>query len=505
MSAPARAAADPARPALGWSDLAGARVGVWGLRTEGIANLRRLRRLGIAPVLVDDAPSAPAFGGIRVLQSRAGGLEALLACDVVVKSPGISRRSPEVGALVDAGVAVAGGIGLWLQDADRERVVCITGTKGKSTTAALAGHVLGRLGHRCLVAGNIGVPPWDPGAGDDWDLWVVEVSSYQATDIATAPPVVAVTSLGPDHLDWHGSLEGYYTDKLSLCSRPGASRTVADGASDVLRAREGLLGPSVRWVDVGDPELDGPWADGVGVPGRHYRRDALIARACLVELGIAPARDPERMADAIGDFHPLEHRFHPIGTVTGVAFIDDGLSTNILPALGALGALGTKPVALLVGGHDRGIDYGELAGAVAARRHPTFVATLPAAGARIGAAVRAAVAERSAHARTGAGAPVGPGSQAEAAAHGDAAVGGGVEVADFDDLATATRAAFEWARPLGGTVLLSPAAPSFGQFRDYRERSAAFAAAMAACAPQSAPAASEMPAPSSARPEARPT
>ncbi len=445
------------RPSIGWSDLEGARVGLFGLRTEGAANLRRLRQMGVVPVVVDDRPSAPVFGGLRV-QSGDAGLTSLAACEVVVKSPGISRHGPQVAALLDAGVPVAGGLGLWLRDADRSRVVCVTGTKGKSTTAALAGHLLRGLGQRCLVAGNIGLPPWDPDAGDDWDVWIVETSSFQATDVATSPPVVAVTSLAPEHLDWHGSLEDYYADKLSLCSQPGAALTVADASSEALREHAQLLGPSVRWVAEGDPELDGPWTGALGLPGRHALRDALVARACLIEIGVRAAADDARLAVAAEGFRPLEHRFCPIGTITGVEFVDDSLSTNPLPAIAALDALGDRPVALLVGGQDRGLDYGPLAAALGSRRAETFVATLPAAGARIGETVLT-----------------------------EGGAGAGLEVADFEDLQRATEAAFCWARAHGceggrGVVLLSPAAPSFGQFRDYRERAEAFAAAMRSCA-----------------------
>ncbi len=445
------------RPALGWSDLAGARVVLWGLRMEGAANLRRLRRLGIVPIAVDDHPHAPTFGGLRVLESASGGLEALSTCEVVVKSPGISRHGPQVAELLRAGVAVAGGLGLWLEEADRARVACVTGTKGKSTTAALAGHLLTGLGHRALVAGNIGLPPWDPDAGSDWDYWIVEVSSFQATDVASSPPVVAVTSLAPDHLDWHGSVEAYYADKLSLCTQRGADLTIADAASEELRAHADRLGPRTWWVAEGDPELDGTWTDALGLPGRHSHRDALVARACLIGLGVPEAADDERMARAAHGFAPLAHRFRSLGVVDGVEFVDDSLSTNVLPALAALEALRAKPIALLVGGQDRGIDYAPLAVALAGRDEETFVASLPAAGPRIGAEVRAA-------------------------ARGIGDRGGRIDVADFSDLATATAAAFMWARPRGGVVLLSPAAPSFGQFRDYRERADAFVDAMHACA-----------------------
>ena len=200
------------RPTISWSDLRGARAGVWGLGVEGLANLRKLATLGVAAG-AGRRPSrrrrAPA--GSRSWPPATAGSPRWPRCDVVVKSPGISRYRPEVAHLAASGIPVVGGLGLWLAEADRGRVVCVTGTKGKSSTTAVAGHLLNRWGYRCLVGGNIGQPPWDPAAqGDGYDYWVIETSSYQATDLPCSPPVVAVTSLHPDHLDWHGDVETYY-------------------------------------------------------------------------------------------------------------------------------------------------------------------------------------------------------------------------------------------------------------------------------------------------------
>ena len=265
----------------------------------------------------------------------------------------------------------------------------------------------------------------------------------------------AVTSLSADHLDWHGSVAAYVRDKLSVCTRPGARLTVADGTSEPLRARRAQLGPEVRWVAPGDPALDGPWVDRLGLVGDHNRRDALLARASLVELGVTAAGDAAVVEAAARGFAGLDSRLRPIGTVAGVEFVDDSLSTNVLPTLAALDAFGGRQVALLVGGHDRGIDYAPLAAALVRRPEPTLVVTLPASGGRVHAAVDAA----------GAAGPDGPRP----------------EGVDATDLGSATATAFDWALP-EGVVLLSPAAPSFGQFRDYRHRAAVFAAAMRDCA-----------------------
>jgi UDP-N-acetylmuramoyl-L-alanine---L-glutamate ligase len=432
---------DP-RPKLSWSDLPGARVGVWGLRQEGHASVRKLRALGVEPVLVDDHPDGP-----EVLAPGEGGLAALEQCDVVVKTPGVSRYRPEVARLAERGIAVVGGLGLWLAEADLRRVLCVTGTKGKSTTVSLTGHLLTGLGYRCLVGGNIGVVPYDPAAEQaDLDYWVIEVSSYQATDLPFTPPVTAVTSLHPDHLDWHGGVEQYYRDKLSMCTQPGADLTVANGDSDLLRQHAGLLGPRVEWVSQ-DDEPGADWMAPLGLLGRHNRRNALIARRCLAALGVPGSGDDGALRAAAAGYPGLPSRLAPIGTIAGVTFVDDSLSTNVLPTLAALDAFPGRKVALIVGGHDRGIDYTPLAAGVAARDAPTLVLTLPDSGARIRAEIERAAA--------------------------------GIDGTDCLSLDEAVTAGFRWAQP-DGVVLLSPAAPSFGRFRDYRDRSEAFAHAVRA-------------------------
>src|SRR5689334_9858478 len=376
---------------LSWSDLAGTRAGIWGLGREGHANLRKLLALGAEPVLVDDHPTGP-VDGRPVLATADGGLAALQRCDVVVKTPGLSRYRPEVAHLSAAGIPVVGGLGLWLAEADLRRVLCVTGTKGKSTTSSLTGHLLTGLGYRCLVGGNIGAVPYDPDNAGDVDYWVIEVSSYQATDLPVSPPVVAVTSLHPDHLDWHGGVEQYYRDKLSACSQPGAELTVANGDSDLLREHAALLGPRVEWVSEHDDQdvTGSDWMEPLGLPGWHNRRNALIARRCLTAMGIPGAGSDARLRAAAARYQPLPSRLTTVGVAGGVTFVDDSLSTNVLPTLAALDAFPGRRIALIVGGHDRGIDYAPLAAGLLAREAPTYVLTLPDSGPRIRAVLESA-------------------------------------------------------------------------------------------------------------------
>ena len=433
------------RQPISWSALADATVGVWGLGVEGQASVRRLRAMGRHPVLVDDAPLAPSTDGAEILATDNGGLAALRRCDVVIKSPGVSRYRPEVEDLESAGIAVCGGLGLFMAEADPTRVACITGTKGKSTTTALAVHLVNGLGLRGRAGGNIGRPPWDPTDEPPPDFWIVETSSFQVPDLRNGPRVVAVTSLSPDHLDWHGTVERYYADKLALCTKPGVTLALVADGDAALRTRTDMLGPHVRWVGDNEVERGRSWSDALGLNGPHNARNAAVARAVLEGLGVAGAADVDRLTAAAQGFDGLPSRCRSLGTIDAVEFVDDGLSTNVLPAQAALRAYADRPVALLVGGHDRGVDYAPLAETVAERSSPTLVVTMPDNGPRIGQAVRAAS-------------------------------NGRVQVIDADSLGTAVDVAVGWAEA-GAVVLLSPAAPSFGRFADYRERSAAFARA----------------------------
>jgi UDP-N-acetylmuramoylalanine--D-glutamate ligase len=206
----------------------------------------------------------------------------------------------------------------------------------------------------------------------------------------------------------------------------------------------------VEWVGE-DDDPGSAWMEPLGLPGRHNRRNALIARRCLVALGVPGAGDDARLLAAAAGYQPLPSRLTPVGVVGGVTFVDDSLSTNVLPTLAALDAFPGRRIALIVGGHDRGIDYAPLAAGVVARPAATHVLTLPDSGPRIRADLEA----------TGA---------APRAA-------GFAGVTDCLDLAAAVAAGFRWAKP-DGIVLLSPAAPSFGRFKDYRDRGEAFAREM---------------------------
>lgn len=429
----------PTSSPLRWDDLRAAKVGVWGVGTEGKATLSRLAELELVPAaVVDDRPADSS-----VLQTDRGGIEALARCEVVIKSPGISRYSAEVRHLEDNGVAVVGGLGLWLETVGTERVIGITGTKGKSTTTSITSHLARSLGMNVFAGGNLGTVPWDPASPPAGDLWVIEVSSYQATDLWSSPAVVAVTSLHPDHLNWHGSVERYYEDKLSLCGRRGSLITVANGADERLRQRSEQLRPGPIWVAAQGAPPD--WVGALGLRGSHNVTNALVAAECLAQAGVPDARNLVRLAEAARGYEPLPSRLSTIATIAGVEYVDDSLSTNVLPTIAAVDVFEDRPLALIVGGYDRNIDYTPLAVRIARRSAPTLVLTIPENGPRISKAV---------------------------AEH-------GCPVEDSASIAEAVATATAWAEP-GAVVLLSPAAASYGIYRNFAARAEAFSEAVAA-------------------------
>ncbi len=422
----------------GFADLAGRRVGIFGYGIEGHATESRLRLVGADCVLVDDDPAA------GVLVTGAGGLEALARCDIIVKSPGIARRRPDVLEL-EARVPVTSALDLWLHEVDRTRVIGITGTKGKSTTTALVDFFFTCLGDRSQRLGNIGQPPYDPTLDTSVGWLVVEISSYQCVDVTVAPGVVVVTSLGADHLDWHGSLAQYHEDKLSLTRAAGPHATIVPGAEEFISRRDQLGG-----------ELTMTPADRSGLAGRLHllgaHNDQNVALA-LETVARASGRRVDDVARAVDeradDFVPLAGRLTLVALeeVAGRTwrYVDDGLATAPLPTIAALDVFAGEPVALIVGGFDRGVDYAPLAQAVSARRLRTVVITTGDVGPRIATAIRAQSPDVEQH-----------------------------PASDLDDAVAVARSRL----PEGGVVLLSPAAPSFDHYRNWEARSADFARAV---------------------------
>jgi UDP-N-acetylmuramoylalanine--D-glutamate ligase len=223
------------------ADLGSRRVAIWGLGREGRAAIGFLRKHhpGLPLVLLDDTVEArvPAeYGGnIRYVFGGDRIAAALHDIDVVVKSPGVSLYRDDIRSARERGVQITSLLNLWFAEEPEITTITVTGTKGKSTTASLIAHILTRLDRTVALAGNIGVPVTEISKAD---YAVIEVSSYQAADFEGVCDLGVLTSLYPEHADWHLTVERYIRDKVNLLirSRCRIVNGAANGAVDPIFA-----------------------------------------------------------------------------------------------------------------------------------------------------------------------------------------------------------------------------------------------------------------------------
>lgn len=426
-----------------FDELSGRNVVIWGAGREGMAARDELARRGVAAAIAVTG-SATAPDGV-VTGDEA--LALLANADAIVKSPGIPHTSPEYARLREDGARFTSLMDLWLAE-NGDRVIAVTGTKGKSTTSALVHHMLTATGATSLLAGNIGIPVGRP---VDVDCAVAEVSSYQAAELTASPRIAVVTSLYPEHLPWHGGFDQYVADKLRLVAFGPETIVVPDVAGDLARRVREVAGEQARLVSpasfgiaVTDDALS--W-DGVGqirlgeiaMNGTHNLHNAALALAAVHEYRATV--DRAAALRSVAEFTPLAHRLETIASSDDRTWIDDGLATAPQAVAAALDSLPGQRIVLIAGGAERDVPYAPLIDALARRDDVDVVATGPA-GARLAAEAEGRF-ERIRIAR---------------------------------DFADALRRARFVTQP-GDVILLSPGAPSFDEFTDYEERSAAFRAA----------------------------
>jgi UDP-N-acetylmuramoylalanine--D-glutamate ligase len=441
---------------LRFSELDGASVGVWGagreIRSFAAQLTRHLPLARIAVIALDAEPDtdvATELGAPDARVATGTAVAAALAdCDVLVRSPGVSIYRRELQELRAVGKPVTTATALWLAEREGRGVIGVTGTKGKSTTAALMAHLARTSEPAVALAGNIGVPALDLLERPATELAVVELSSYQIADLEQGPEVAVVTSLFREHSEWHGSEQAYFADKLRLLDLPGVRMAVVNGRDPrLVEAASGAAEATLYGVPHGwDVGSDGVTLDGEPVlnvadlplRGAHNALNLCAALAGLQAFGLALAPLP----DALLDFQALAHRLEVVSERDGALWVDDSISTTPESTLAALASFEERKIVLLGGGQDRGQDYTEL-GRTLAEREVTVIG-LPSTGPRLlAAARRAGVPTARAIETTG---------MNEAVARARALAGPGV------------------------VVLLSPAAPSYDSYSNFQERGAHFRA-----------------------------
>jgi UDP-N-acetylmuramoylalanine--D-glutamate ligase len=431
------------------TSLSGAeRIAVWGAGREGRAALEHLRSIAprAALTLVNDTPLPEGFTpdpGTRVLCGEAA-MRALGggAFDVVVKSPGVSLYRDEIAAAIRAGTRFTSPTNLWFEQNPGARTIAVTGTKGKSTTSQILRHLLQQQRLDVALLGNGGTPALGHAPGRDWTI--LELSSYQIADLRHAPDIALVNNLYVEHVPWHGSAETYFRDKLRLVDLDPRTVAVGNFADERLRQRLAAR-PAIRWfnADAGFRVAGGRLLfDDAEVacrnnPLRGAHNLSNVAAACT--LAEAAGCLAFRTTVDLAGFRPLPHRLEEF-RVGPLLCVNDSIATVPEATVAALKAYPDREIVLLLGGQDRGQDFS----ALLAFLPQTQVRTLVVMG-----AVRRRVL-----------------AQIAGGAHPFVAI-------EADGLERGVQAALKAVAP-DGLVLLSPAAPSFGEFRDFEERGERF-------------------------------
>ena len=356
---------------------AGQTVAVLGLGRTGRAAAVALRAGGAHVVVWDDSQPARDVAEDDGLDLRdltkAGAFDGVSA---LIVSPGIPHLYPAPNPVIagawDAQVPVDNDIGLFFRsfatpDWDgfdiTPKVIAVTGSNGKSTTAALIHHILVENGRPAQLAGNIGRGVLDIEPAHDGEVVVLELSSYQ-TDLARSltPDVAVFTNLSPDHLDRHAGVGGYFAAKRRLFAEGGPDRAVIgvdeaegryianqliEGPGDdrVIRvssgqkltgegwtvfARKGFLSEHRKGRQVASIDLRGV----TGLPGAHNHQNACAAYAACRTLGLGP----KGIEQALHSYPGLPHRSQVVAERDGVTFVNDSKATNVDSAAKALQA-----------------------------------------------------------------------------------------------------------------------------------------------------------------------
>ncbi|MDH5406098.1 MAG: UDP-N-acetylmuramoyl-L-alanine--D-glutamate ligase [Candidatus Aminicenantes bacterium] len=364
------------------SDLRGKKVLVVGAARSGEAAAELLLKHGAMVTLTDTKPETELESSLSPLRKEGvevenGGhrLETFLSSELIILSPGVPLKIEPLQEAMRRGIPVISEVELAYHFL-KGKVIGVTGSNGKSTTATLIGDVINRGGFRAVVAGNIGNPLCGVVTDEEVDYYVVELSSFQLETIVTFRPHISLLlNITPDHLDRYSSFEDYIKAKERIFE----NQTDDDYA--ILNADDPLSQPLIKRLSLntflfsrqkrlesraiflkGDLMIyqNGEHGeiiktDEIGIRGSHNLENAMAAAAVGILCGV----EPRFIGDALRSFRGLEHRLEYVTTIKGIAFYNDSKATNIGAVYKSLESFPGN-IILLLGGRDKGGDFTRL-------------------------------------------------------------------------------------------------------------------------------------------------
>lgn len=364
-------------------------------------------------------------------------LGKLTGYDMLFRTPGLPYFSKPIQEAVQAGVEVSSQTRLFFELCPA-KIVGVTGTKGKGTTSSLITAILTAAGHKAWLGGNIGKDPFEfLSQVTSSDIVVMELSSFQLQDLNHSPHVAVVLNITPDHLNHHSNFEEYMDAKTSILKY----QTEADFAIIHPSLPDLFKGLGLSQKTFIDPKAVASFER--KLLGEHNLDNIAAAVQAAKILGVAD----DVIKSAVASFEPLPHRLKVIREHQGVTFIDDGFSTNIDPAIAAIEAI-KQPIVLIVGGHDKGLDFTSLGEKIKAAGNVKAVVLVGQVTEKIQAAISGYVGEVATGAK---------------------------------DMQEIISQATSLAAP-GDVVLFSPATSSFDMFKNEYDRAEQFVSAVEALA-----------------------
>ncbi len=459
------------------AELKNKKVAVLGFGSEGQAVVDYLLKNGIRPTLLDEAPpdewEQDRFNKLNSLDLKTSfgpdAFKNLVNFDVAFRSPGIRHRSLELIAAEQQGVTITSQVN-WFFEHCRAKIIGVTGTKGKGTTAALITEILNagvrqRGGNKVYLTGNIdGIQPLEfLDALTEKDIIIYELSSFQLQDLHKSPTLAIVLMITAEHLDYHKNLVEYHESKIPIVKYQTASDIAiinidypASSALAKIGQGQKVFVSKHHPVEVGcyingdDFKISGVTNTNLAnneltihtgalkLKGKHNLENAAAAILASLYIGATV----QEIEQGLSKFKGLPHRLQLVARRGGVSFYDDSIATTPDSAVAAITSF-TEPLIIILGGSDKQVDMAELGLAIAAKTNIKAVILLGETAGKIKQAIVAA-----------------------GEFNGSIIEGASSMPEVFLEIN-------KIAKP-GDTVLLSPASASFDMFKNYKERGKQF-------------------------------
>ncbi|WP_092401832.1 UDP-N-acetylmuramoyl-L-alanine--D-glutamate ligase [Candidatus Ichthyocystis sparus] len=438
------------------SSLVNQRVVIVGLGASGLSMVRFLYPYLKSIIIMDSRSEPPCYHECRCkfpeVAVQCGSISIDIdSVDLVCLSPGVSRNSNEIRAIIESGIPVVGDIELFAQinPQNFSKIVAITGSNGKSTTVSLVSHLLEFLNYSCVAVGNIGKTVLDFYLAleklSDWpNILVIELSSFQLENtFSLHSDVSLILNIVPDHIDYHGDFLSYVNAKSRIYNH--SSKLVVNSDDSNVAKLVPYDRPTISY-SISDITSDFTVrSNRVFCHGREVGDLSLFSLTgsvnysnLLASLSIGYALFCDEIFSSVpawSTFVPLPHRFNHVSVCQDVNFYNDSKATNVGATLASLQNFNGR-VILLLGGVAKGQDFSSLRDAVACRARIVFVF----------------------------------GQDALCIIN---ALCGVVPIVRVNGIREAVDSAWKYSLP-GDTILFAPACASFDQFSSYEDRGAFF-------------------------------